>query len=252
MTLRNTNNTVAYISKWLNDYCNDNGRKTLVVGYDKTYNSGILLYVAMRGVSGDIKSLASIEDTKSLLSTHRHGIGLKVVAFSKDDQVHLSSWYHGEITLLEHTPSVLHLISIAEESDGIVLGNVDKTFGEVNREYSKVGQGLCDVFPIYDLFYSELKQIADGHIQAKFEENVSPGDGESDYEYVSLFEWALRNPEVYGLITDPKVILPQSSGWFRYTIQQRTVIAFLHNRNKSTYHKRILRPYPVILTENHR
>lgn len=125
---------------------------------------------------------------------------------------------------------------ISEETFGIVIGLIDKTFGLYYRGYSKLDEGLGDIFPLFDLEYSEIIQITD---------KLIPNNKYNDSNNYQMIEFCNKANTLYGIITDDNVP-NKNNRWPYFITEQKKWLGIVHQREKSTRHKAINRPYPKI------
>lgn len=111
----------------------------------------------------------------------------------------------------------------------ILVGSINRTNGPLNRQYCKRGlDGLADVYPVYDLYESELEQIA-----KYMKPDIVLPDRFLDREIV---EWAISENDKTGIITKDESPIANEK-WFGYSMKQKQIISELHQREKSTRHK---------------
>jgi hypothetical protein len=124
----------------------------------------------------------------------------------------------------------------ADANNGVIVGSIDRTLGRYYRGYSKLGEGLADVQPLFDLEYSEIIQIY------KFLKDKYEG---TDPEGHEMIEFCNNAERTYGIITDEKS--PHlHSRWPYFTEEQKKWIGIIHQREKKTRHKALNRPFPNI------
>jgi hypothetical protein len=127
-----------------------------------------------------------------------------------------------------------HLIS--NDTFGIVVGLVDRTFGLYYRKYSKLDEGLADIFPLFALEYSEIIQVTD---------KLFPDREYNDPLDHMMIEFCNKANALYGIITDEQT--PNKNGrWPYFLTEQKKWLGFVHQREKATRHKAITKPYPEI------
>lgn len=132
--------------------------------------------------------------------------------------------------------------TIAQETNGIVVGLVDRTAGLYYRGYKKLDEGLADVFPIFDLEFSEVIQVTDKLFpDAGLDDKMS----KSELAIWRYIEFCNDINTAYKIITDEQP--PQTnSRWPYFLTEQKKWIGIVHQREKSTRHKAITKPYPKI------
>jgi len=132
--------------------------------------------------------------------------------------------------------------TIAKENFGIVVGIIDRTSGLYYRGYEKLNEGLADVYPILDLEFSEVIQVTDRLFpDAGLDDNMSQAEL-AIWRYV---EFCNNTNTAYGIITDEQP--PQKNKrWPYFLTEQKKWIGIVHQREKATRHKAIIKPYPEI------
>lgn len=125
---------------------------------------------------------------------------------------------------------------IAEEINGIVIGLVDRTYGLYHRSFSKLDEGLGDIFPLFDLEYSEIVQIT---------EKVLLDQNFTDPVEYRLIEFCNKANALYSIITEDQPP-HKNKRWPYFLTEQKKWLAIVHQREKSTRHKAITKPYPKI------
>jgi hypothetical protein len=114
---------------------------------------------------------------------------------------------------------------VAEERGGVVVGTVTKT-DSIARRYHKY-KDAADIYPIYGMLQSQAEQLA----RWVFPDLEREADSERDE-----LEWAIVEDGKSGIIRS--ITPPQQNGyWFKYTIDQKRIIARLHDRQRKTLHK---------------
>lgn len=125
---------------------------------------------------------------------------------------------------------------ISNDTMGIVVGLVDRTFGLYYRSYSKIDEGLADVFPLFKLEYSEIIQLTNKFFPDR--EYIDPIDHR-------MIEFCNKANSLYGIITDDQ--MPNKNArWPYFLADQKRWIGMVHQREKATRHKAITKPYPEI------
>lgn len=195
---------VEFLAKWLADYAKDNNRKGFIIVNTGDCRDTVLNYVCSE-------------------ATKVHG-GLKFSVVSVD----------------EYTEPFMVAHKRAEYFDYLVVGPTDRSHGLLSRQYVKVGEGICDIFPFYDLEYSDIYQIG---------KHVFPGryDFEQDIaEHQKMFEYCNHVERLYGIITNESP--PHThSRWPYFLQQQKEYIAKVWEREKHTRHKALdHKPFPKI------
>ncbi len=128
----------------------------------------------------------------------------------------------------------------ASEHNGLIVGPIDRTYGLYYRDYSKIGSALADIFPLFDLEYSEIVQLYKFLWNDEYKYNDPPG--------FQMIEFCNNAERTYGIITSENP--PHThSRWPYFTQEQKKWIAIVHQREKRTRHKIITRPYYHISNE---
>jgi hypothetical protein len=123
---------------------------------------------------------------------------------------------------------------ISDATLGIVVGFLDRTTGLYYRGYSKLDEGLADIFPLFGLEYSEIIQVTD---------KLFPDREYNDPLDHRMIEFCNKANALYGIITDEQT--PNKNGrWPYFLTEQKKWLGFVHQREKATRHKAISKPYP--------
>lgn len=124
-----------------------------------------------------------------------------------------------------------------EDNESLLVGSIDNTFGLYYRSFGKRREALADIFPLFDLLYSEIVQVTDSLSLSDHFPQDPP-----DYE---MIEFCNRAESLYSIITYSKPP-HMHNRWPYFTSTQKKWIAIAHQREKKTRHKAITKPYPVI------
>lgn len=124
---------------------------------------------------------------------------------------------------------------IADKNSGIVVGPVDQSHGLFTRKFGKRSDGGADVFPLFNVEYSEIVQVTDELWDSRF---VDP-TGYEQYEFCNKTE------AKYGIITAESPP-HKHARWPYFTADQKRWIADTHQREKKTRHKKLMLPFPYI------
>jgi hypothetical protein len=214
---------VEYLAKWLADYAYRAGRATFVVANRGTREDWVvdqLCHEATKVIGGlktNIRMVIDSErtDAEILMSCHEY----------------------------------------ADDHNGIVVGSIERTFGLYWRGYQKMGDALADIFPLYDISYSEIIQLYDSMDLDEFDGiypipgaagyGMYPIPGADSHKSHKMVEFCNNAEALYGIITreDP----PHThKRWPYFTQEQKKWIALTHQREKKTRHKVLTKPYPVV------
>jgi len=211
---------IEHLSKWLAEYAKAAGRSVFVVGFDGTRSDALLLHICSQ-------------------ATENYG-GLATHALSfPTSTIKIRQVFNGMVTYsIDSSPGYCYLQchEIAHDR-GIVVGPVDRTFGLYYRSYGKRAAGSADIFPLFDLEYSEIVEITD---------SLWPGlwPAEST-DIISDIEFCNEAEAMFGIITceEPP---HRHARWPYFIHTQKAVIAKIHQREKQTRHKKLDRPYPIL------
>ncbi len=125
---------------------------------------------------------------------------------------------------------------ISNDTFGIVVGLIDRTTGLYYRGYSKLEDGLADIFPLFALEYSEIVQMTN---------KLFPDREYDDFVDHKMIEFCNKANALYGIITDEQ--MPNKNGrWPYFLTEQKKWLGLVHQREKATRHKAITKPYPEI------
>jgi hypothetical protein len=216
---------LAQIAKWIVDYSKQNCKSNLIIPFTGTINDIVLIKICLesKNLCGLLNIHCLIEKTyKNVYDNLFGNLNIKHELFDNTTYNDLAMLY-----LKSHY--------LANELNGIVLGNVDKTTGCQCRIYNKLAEYTADIFPIYDIKYSQLYSIAKENFANL--ENVKPLSCE--YE---MLEWCIDADKLYGIITSEDVP-NKNTRWPFFMQNQKTVIARINRIEKSTRHKQINKPY---------
>lgn len=204
---------ISHISNWITNYIVSNGIKIIIVDINNSIESFLVYKLAANAteiIGGKLKLIAVTENIQYIQLANENNI----------------QCIYGIIR---------NIADINENS--IVLGNIEKTYGLYNRCYNKNKELTADIFPIFDLYYSEIKDLIE-FINPELLKNLNV----REYSDYSLNEWAIKQENKYGIICDDK--LPhQHTLWYSFAMKQKEIIAQLHQREKKTRHKINTRPY---------
>ena len=218
-----TNQTllIEHLAKWLAEYAKAAGRSVFVVGFDGTRSDALLLHICSN-------------------ATENYG-GFSTHALSfPTSSLEIKKVFNGMVTysIGPNSPSYYYLQchEIAQEN-GIIVGPVDRTFGLYYRSYGKRAEGSADIFPLFDLEYSEIVEITD---------SLWPGLWPAiSLDTVHDIEFCNEAEAMFGIIT--REASPHLHPRWPYFIHtQKTILAKTHQREKLTRHKMLNKPYPVL------
>jgi hypothetical protein len=218
----NTELLIEYLAKWISDYTKSAERNVLVVGFNGTRSDALLLHICSKATEkyGGLLTHALNFPTSSMdIKTIFNG----KVTYAMGDYTNLGYYY-------------LQCSEIAN-NNGIVIGPIDRTFGLYYRSYGKLVEANADIFPLFDLDYSDIIDMTNSLWPEK--QWPQPPDNVSDIEFCNEAE------SLYGIITgedSPN----RHYRWPYFIHSQKAIIAKVHQREKLTRHKALTRPYPVL------
>lgn len=113
----------------------------------------------------------------------------------------------------------------------VVVGAINKSH-IFSRDYDKHTTGDADIYPIADLYHSEVHELLDYLNESYFITELSPSI-HLTYEDI---EWLCRENIKKNIIT--LETRPQEyKRWYTYTKHQKEIISRMHQREKTTRHK---------------
>ena len=142
-----------------------------------------------------------------------------------------------KLVLCNLEEDVYDATKFAEVTNGLVAGILNRCDISLLRAYHKYGLALADIFPLADLYYSELVELV-AHVGA--ENTAAPPIFRAGLNY-SLLEWADRENN-YSKIIFNEEMPNKVKFWFRYTKPQKEIVSYLHQTEKRTRHKQIHAP----------
>ncbi len=166
--ITNQDLVIEYLAKWLGDYAKSAGKNVLVVGFGGTQADALLLHICSKAT-----------EQYGKLTTH-------AISFPYNN-VNIKAIYNGNLTYsieYDYPPNIpehyfLQCHQIAEAKAGIIVGAVDRTTGLYYRSYGKRAGGSADIFPLFDLNYSEIIEITSAlwpNINNWTKENININD----------------------------------------------------------------------------
>lgn len=220
---------IKYVSTWIGTYANSNGKNKLVVGISSDISSIVTAYFCSKiGLYDNV-----IRTTKpSVIGVHLATQSELPNSIKLLDNI-------CSIEIIPHTENSkgsigIKLLEYTDLHNGLLVGTVNFSNGQLNRGYCKYGpNGLGDIFPILDIYQSEVEQLAETWF----------GKGAFKSEIDKNLEWAgLEND--YTDIINSDIIPSSRADWYRYTLSQKQIISLLHAREKKTRHKSLIsKPY---------
>ena len=208
-----------YLAQWLAQYAKTAGKPLFVIPYQGLRTEALVIHLC------------------SLATEMVGGLSMDVLGNVRLDP----KIYAGTVTSGGFPTCELYLDCYrhAQEHSGIVVGNIDKTTGLYTRVYEKLGEANADIFPLFDVNYSEIVNITDSLWPNTNWEN------ELSKESIYILEFCTQSENLYGIITseEPPHKHPR---WPYFIAEQKAGIAEIHQREKKTRHKALAKPYPKV------
>lgn len=187
----------SFIKNWILDYTTKNGKKTLII--PEPYN-------------------LSSEFLEKLCSE----LTLNIIKVKPECPLE-TAYDISKFSAL----FVLH----ANKNNGLILSPLTRTRIKYIRSFHKHCEDLADLFPLGDLFDSEIDQLMEKEINNKLYADLTANE----------VEWADReNGKNFIIVNETKPNI--SPFWYGYTARQKTIISRIYQIHKLTKHKKILRP----------
>jgi hypothetical protein len=225
--IKSNKNVLKHISDWLISYKKSSQAKCFVVYFDSTRHSTLLIHLCF--LAAVPVYIVTTNDSKASENNNNYKFLISLFG-DKINPIHV---FYDSLDAPKN-PSYTH--SIADLYSGIILGSIDKTFGLYLRKYKKHQEYTSDIFPLYDLFYSDIVKIS-----SELFANVDFNDS-ADENKVRLIEWSIMNNIRTSIITNAE--LPEKSKhWYMYNYNQKVIISEMYQRDKLTMHKKIQKPY---------
>ena len=213
MTVVDTANLTRIAAEWIANYCKSNSKQSLVIGFNYSCDTFVAIKFCL--------------EAKKI-----YNISVIVVGSNCDIEGPVE---YEESKPLPEREFYLKLADVAGRRNGIIVGLVNKTYGELGRYYDKFGRGAADIFPLLDLYLSEVDELSG-------EKLIIDKEAED-------LEWCSRNNSnqlrgKIGFITNEEPPNHRSD-WGLLTVRQKEIVAKLHQREKITRHKDIsIKPHP--------
>jgi len=209
------------VATFLSDYASKSGRSTFVLYFDGTRESALAIHAC-----ADATALRG---------------GLKIVPFCSTEMMGLFNELFGGSGIDPHRMRpefekfpYVSASSIAEDMNGLLVSPISKTYGPLLRKYSKIGEGICDVFPFWDLPQLSIMSIANKiwwRDYPKFYEKIG-----MDEESVKEDEFSLSLDNKHSIVSSDS--MPHQNKHWPYLLKsQKDNISHLHQREKKTRHK---------------
>jgi len=195
------------IADRLREYAKRNALKCAVIVLDESRASSSMLSVQLCSMAG--------LNTKCFAPLFKYASRM-----GKLPRVSVSIDYHPEEV-------VAASLNYADVNNGLLIGSLNRN-DRLNRTYGKWNEGRADLFPIYDLYLSEINQLLRLH-----------GLGDCCREMTSEDEMVEYLDSQHSDIILADEMPNKNKMWFRYTLPQKEYIAKLHAREKKTRHKQV-------------
>lgn len=229
---------IEHLAKWLVEYAKAAGRNVFVVGNRGCRADALLLNICSK-------------------ATEMYGGGFTTHVLCRANKVEAHRIFKGKITrctdtcFLSNENFYVYCHDKAEK-EGLVIGPVDRTFGLYYRSYGKRSDGGADIFPLFDLEYSEILKATESLYPniKEFEWEDSRYLTYSEQSPIADIEYANEAEALYGIITSEEAP-NKHSRWPYFIGNQKAIIALVWQREKLTRHKMINRPYPKLSDRPH-
>lgn len=225
MTISNST-LLKLIPQWLTKYAESNCKNHLIIPFTGTVNDIVLTKVALEAkLLCGLINVFCLVDSKFLI-LYKEWFETSNIKYKEIETSNLSVFY-------------LDAHYLANENNGIVLGPIDKTRSQI-RSYNKLAEYTADIFPFYDIKYSQILEIIKSF--PEYNKILTNTRKESFQEEYEMLEWCLGADNLYGVITSESTpnLNPR---WPCFTNMQKTAIARINRIEKTTRHKQINKPY---------
>lgn len=257
---------------WLRDYITSSGKSSLIVGLNGNVESALIALLCkktnIKTKYITIDTGYKEEDREAIKEfAHKSHFGITYIEFKEsykklDDYIIVEQadnenrgdydyYVNNKISSIVYfngekarkgliTCSVLPALStIAAGFNGLIVGSRSKN-DLLYRTYNKYGAGNSDIFPLLDLYNSEIIQL--------FEYIATPmcygatyildkGKNKTFDDITDLeVEWADEENIRTGIVISD-ISPDKQRDWQRYTLRQRQIIAKLHQLEKLSRHK---------------
>ena len=215
--INDLNKTSKHIIKWIKDYANNAGIKTLIVGLSGGIDSALVALLCKKTgittlcVNMPCNSSSSAYDRAQAFANEQNLTLLKVDLTSSHESIYeqyrvafvispgnavFSRESLGGLSSCLRAPTLSFL---ALSTKGLIIGTGNRSEDNLTRYYQKFGDGCVDISPIADLFKSEVYEL---------------------YKYMALNEDAVLSGIFSGTMSDdgwPENELPASIAIYRAT-----------------------------------
>lgn len=204
-----------------------------------TYNASIVDWLTIR-LCEEARKISAAEiyfcNTSNVLPEFEF---CKQVSFSED------SFRSSRTDLVASSRS--EIVYFSETSKSIIVSSLTINQAKYCRIYHK-HNNIADLYPIMDLYYSDCLELAKHlGIQNKILDECIMRDAKFDFNSKE-HEYCFKEDDKYYILTDQESPNKRKD-WFKYSKQQKELIAKLHQREKLTRHKEIRSRtdlYPVL------
>lgn len=230
MTIKDHSLLKEYIGKWICNYTNHNNIECLIVNFIGTCNDAMLLSVCTEALKYCNKL------TMEIVSSSFPGEGQPKDILSKIYSKKNNIKYIEVPTNFSSLPFLYLMSHSTSQKHCIVLGPIDKTYGQLYRGYDKLAEYTSDIFPLYDIKYSDIFEfVMKEYPEIDWKEQIN----KKECRYL---EWGLSVNEKYGII-ESEDSPTKHYKWPYFTTEQKQYVALLHQREKNTRHKKLNKPY---------
>lgn len=226
MGIINKDKLSKFIASWIINYCSSNQISSVVVPLypwsESLLKGGTLIC--------------------SLLTQNKNSTSPKILCFAQNS-IYSQSLTQKQLAVnnipdLDKKDLAIYMAKIAEDNKAILIGSLNRTDAKLSRNYGKYDSALADIFPLLDLYHSEVSELL-----SYIDPNIPHINEMTDLERAD------REEERSGLISSNNNPL-ENRAWVGYTLSQKETIAKLHQREKATRHKEIVgKPYPRVRLE---
>lgn len=221
MAVINQKDLCKHICDWIQDYTLKNNKKSLIVGLHNeppwpNNDPGCFL----------IAYLCSKLSINLFVRSQYHNV-------EQDKLIETIGIQYYNTTSLDHFRFAANLVEEADYRNGLVVGSINKS-AMLTRHYGKYTHALADIFPIADLYESEVRSIVYS-IVGDINTPNTISNLLLDYDEI---EWADKENNKTNIIT--RDTRPQDDKyWYKYTVRQKEIISRIYQIEKKTRHKSI-------------
>lgn len=210
------------LSVWLATYAKNSGKSTFVIGFRETHADALLIHLCSK-ITEELNTSLSVHVVTNHFSNNIFN-GTVTTTNSANEEFYLKCHY------------------IADNENGIIVGPIDKTFGLYYRSYGKFIEGAADIFPLFNLSYNTIVNISE-QLYPDFHWQDSQYKMYDNILQANDIDFSIEAEDLYGIIT--RAEMPNlHSRWPYFIASQKQILALVHQREKLTRHKKIIKPYP--------